>query len=188
MPGNSIVFSTFTGFSAGVPASVDGFQFSSSGPEYFLGAAYAAACCSGDFGPLAFNGTDYVIGLPDITVSRVGGGAFALLGFDLAEWDNTFTASISLTTAGPSGPTTDILPLSIFANHYINTGNDFKHFSLSGYDSVLSFTLTGNVSWAFIALDNLDVVAAIPEPATHALLIVALGALGFTARRRKKSA
>jgi len=186
MAGNSVVGATFTGFAANVPATVGGFQFSSSGPEYFLGTAYAAACCNSDFGPLAYNGTDYLIGLPNISVSKVGGGAFALNGFDLAEWDNTFTASISLTTVGPSGTTTQTLPLSLFSNKLITTGNDFSHFSLTGYGNVVSLTLTGNVNWAFIALDNLDVSVAVPEPETYALLMVGLGLLGLMARRRKQ--
>lgn len=186
MAGNSGVGATFTGFAPNAPASVDGFQFRSSGREYILGAAYSAACCNGDLGPLAFNGTDYLIGLPDISVSKVDGGAFSLKGFDLAEWDNTRTASISLTTAGPSGTTTQILPLSIFSNNLITAGNDFSHFSLSGYDNVVSFTLTGNVSWAFIAMDNLEVAAAIPEPETYVMMLAGLGLLGLTARRRRQ--
>lgn len=184
MAGSSQVFTTFTKFSPNTLATVDGFQFSSSGREYFLGAAYAAACCNGDLGPLAYNGTDYLIGEPDITVSKVGGGAFSLNGFDLAEWDNTFTASISLTTTGPGGPTTQVLPLSLFGNSFKTLGNDFTHFSLTGYDNVVSFTLVGNVSWAFIALDNLDVAAPIPEPETWAMLLAGLGLLGVAARRR----
>ena len=53
MAGSSRVGATLTGFAANAHANVDGFQFSSSGPQYVLGAAYAAACCSGDFGTLA---------------------------------------------------------------------------------------------------------------------------------------
>ncbi len=188
MAGNSIVGATYTGFAPNVPAVVDGFQFRSSGREFVLGAAYAAACCNSDLGPLAYNGTDYLIGLPDISVSKADGGAFALKGFDLAEWDNTRTASITLTTAGPSGNTTQILPLSIFSNNLITAGNDFSHFSLTGYDNVVSFTLTGNVSWAFIALDNLEVTAPIPEPETYAMMLAGLGLLGLAARRRRQKA
>jgi hypothetical protein len=187
MPGNSQVFTTFTKFSPSTVATVDGFQFSSSGREFFLGAAYTAACCNSDLGDLAYNGTDYLIGEPDITVSKVGGGAFSLNGFDLAEWDNTFTASIKLTTAGPGGPTTEVLPLSILGNKFKTVGNDFTHFSLTGYDNVVSFTLVGNVSWAFIAMDNLDVAAPIPEPETYAMLLAGLGLLGIASRRRKQN-
>ncbi len=186
MPGNSQVYTTFTKFAPNALATVDGFQFKSSGPEFFLGAAYAAACCNSDLGPLAYNGTDYLIGLPDITVSKVGGGAFSLNGFDLAEWDETRTASISLTTTGPGGPTTQVLPLSLFGNSYKTVGDDFTHFSLTGYGNVVSFTLVGNVSWAFIALDNLDVAAPIPEPGTYAMLLAGLGLLGIASRRRKQ--
>lgn len=188
MAGNSQVFTTFTKFAPSTLATVDGFQFSSSGREFFMGAPYAAACCHADLGTLAYNGTDYVIGEPDITVSKVGGGAFSLNGFDLAEWDNTFTASISLTTAGPSGTTTQVLPLSILGNSYKTVGNDFTHFSLTGYGNVVSFTLAGSVSWAFIALDNLEVAAPVPEPETYAMLLAGLGLLGFIARRRKQEA
>ena len=120
-------------------------------------------------------------------MSKVGGGAFSLNGFDLAEWDETRTASISLTTTGPGGPTTQILPLSLFGNSYKTVGDDFTHFSLMGYGNVVSFTLVGNVSWAFIALDNLDVAAPIPEPGTYAMLLAGLGLLGIAARRRKQN-
>ena len=185
MAGASFLGATYTGYAPGVPATVGGYQFSSTGPEYFLGAPYSIACCGGDLGPLAYNGTDYLIGLPDITVSQVGGGAFALKGFDLAEWDNTFTASINLTTLGPSGITSQTLPLSAFGNAFITTGNDFSHFSLTGYDNVLSFTLTGSVSWAFFAIDNLEVTSAVPEPESYAMLLAGLGFLGLIARRRK---
>ncbi len=186
MAGNSVVGATFTGFAPNTPATVDGFQFKSSGRELFLGAAYTAVCCNSDLGTLAYNGTDYLIGLPDISVNKVGGGAFSLKGFDLAEWDNTFTASISLTTVGPAGNTTQTLPLSAFSNNFITVGNDFKHFSLTGYDNIVSFTLTGNVSWAFIALDNLQVAAPVPEPETYAMMLAGLGLLSFVARRRKQ--
>lgn len=186
MAGNRIVGATYTGFAANAPATVDGFQFRSSGLEYVLGAAYTAACCTGDLGTLAYNGTDYLIGVPDISVSKLGGGAFSLRGFDLAEWDNTHTASISLTTTGPSGNTLQILPLSVFSNNLITVGNDFRHFSLTGYDNVVSFTLTGSVSWAYIALDNLEVAAPVPEPATYALFLAGLGLLGLTARQRRQ--
>ncbi len=186
MAGNQAVGTTFTRFAAHSPATVDGFQFTSSGPSFVLGAAYATACCNADLGPLAYNGTDYLIGLPDITVNRVGGGAFALRGFDLAEWDNTFTATISLTTAGPAGPTTEVLPLSIFGNRFKTVGDDFTRFSLEGYGNVVSFTLVGNVSWAFIAMDNLNVASPIPEPGTYALLLAGLGLLGVASRRGKQ--
>jgi hypothetical protein len=186
MPGSSFVGSTWTTFAAGTTATVDGFQFRSSGPEHLLGAAYSAACCGGDFGPLAYNGTDYLIGVPDITVNKVGNGAFSLNGFDLVEWDNTFTAFITLTTAGPSGPTTQILPLSLFSNNFITTGNDFTHFSLMGYGNVVAFTLTGSVNWAYIAMDNLDVGAAVAAPASLPLL--GLGLLPFAFARHRARA
>lgn len=184
MPGNSSVGTTFTGFAANTSATVNGFQFRSSGPEFFLGTAYTG-CCMGDSGPLAYNGTDYVIGLPDISVNKVGGGAFALNGFDLSKWDGSTPVSIALTTVGPFGSTTQTLPLSLFLNSFITTGDDFSHFSLTGYGNVVSFTLTGNVGDRFIAMDNLNVSDAVPEPASLALLGLGLFGLGFSRRRRK---
>jgi hypothetical protein len=186
LTGNSVVGATYTGFAANVPATVSGFQFSSSGPEYFLGSAYAAACCASDLGPLAYNGTDYLIGLPDISVNKVGGGAFALNGFDLSKWDGSTPVSITLTTIGPSGATTQTLPLSPFLNSFITTGDDFSHFSLTGYDNVVSFTLTGNVTDRFIAIDNVNISDPVPEPESYAMLLAGLGFLGVMARHRKQ--
>ena len=113
-----------------------------------------------------------------VTISRTGGGLFDLLSIDFAiSWYSTTSAN-SLFVNG-----TELFIDTTLATYLLNLNN------------VTSVTLTGltddstNVSYlgGFWLADNInyDVVAPIPVPAALPLMLLALGALGVAARRRR---
>lgn len=89
-------------------------------------------------------------------------------------------------------------PGSFFTDSAYNLGADprFANFAHSGSSAKIDFFIFGpgiqsldDESWA---MDNLSVsvttkgVAPVPEPATNALMIAGIAALGFVVRRRKR--
>ena len=113
-----------------------------------------------------------------VTISRTGGGLFDLLSIDFAiSWYSTTSAN-SLFVNG-----TELFIDTTLATYLLNLNN------------VTSVTLTGltddstNVSYlgGFWLADNInyDAVAPIPVPAALPLMLLALGALGVAARRRR---
>ena len=112
-----------------------------------------------------------------MTIAKTAGGTFRLISFDLADLFND----------GSGGP----MPFSYTdgAGLHITTlpldnqvGLQTVVFNFSG---LTSFSVGG--SGTFFQLDNVvvDGVTSVPEPATYALLIGGLGAVGFVIRRRK---
>jgi len=64
---------------------------------------------------------------------------------------------------------------------YTGYGGEFYGFSSILFDSIRIDS--GGINSAYI-MDNLQVVSAVPEPETYAMLLVGLGLIGFMARRR----
>lgn len=59
-------------------------------------------------------------------------------------------------------------------------------FIASGSSDLLSFAADGSAGCCYgPALDNVSLAAAVPEPATWAMMLLGLGAIGFGMRRRK---
>jgi len=61
-------------------------------------------------------------------------------------------------------------------------------FVATSSSTTLIFASTITVGAAGLALDNVSVAAAVPEPEIYAMLLAGLGLLGFAARRRKQQA
>lgn len=111
-----------------------------------------------------------------VTITKTAGGTFTLVSFDLADLFNDGSGgpmAFSYTDSGLHS-TTLILDNQIGLQTYV--------FNFSG---LTSFSVGGNGT--YFQLDNVvvDGVAAVPEPATCALLIAGLGAVGVMTRRRK---
>jgi hypothetical protein len=97
-----------------------------------------------------------------VTLSKVGGGSFNLVGFDYASNDLTVTGggtSLSLSGAGN-------VPANLLKVNSVT-------FSSLGY--------------TYNQLDNVQVSGAVPEPASWALMLGGFGLVGGAMRSRKRS-
>ncbi len=112
-----------------------------------------------------------------VTIAKTDGGNFTLVSFDLADLFND----------GSGGP----MPFSYTdgAGLHITTLIRDNQVGLQTFElnfsGLTSFSLGG--SGTYFQLDNVvvDGVSAVPEPATFALLIAGLGAVGLVTRRGK---
>jgi len=97
-----------------------------------------------------------------VTLSKVGGGTFNLLGFDYASDDLTVTDGTTSILLNGSG--------NVSANLFNVTSVTFS-----------SLNYTNN------QLDNVQVSGAVPEPASWALMLGGFGLVGGAMRSRKRS-
>jgi hypothetical protein len=157
------------------PDTVDGMVFSYSRYAWFMH-HYKTTDSNAPFDP---TGTLFTHTNIDINMSQVGGAAFRLNSFDagiyLTQPNAIITVTGELAGGGTISTMFDIAP------------NNFNTFSFSpAWANLAQVTFRMNDS-AFIQYDNIvfDAAAAVPEPSSGALILLALGALGFAARRKK---
>ncbi len=97
-----------------------------------------------------------------VTLTKIGGGAFNLKSFDYTAFD---TLTLSAAGYGSTGLASAFPGVNYAAN----------------FANVTSVTFSGASSYG---LDNLQLSAGVPEPATWALMILGFGAVGGAMRRR----
>lgn len=174
----------YTEFYDSIPATIDGFNFVTSGmSQYILGTAWSDS----DSSSIAWNGTDYQIinGLTDgISINQANGGAFSLNSLDMANWDDTIPG-IYISVTGNfmnGGSINEKISVSNSLNSVMQDGNDFTHYTFTGFNNLSSLNISyyGNYK---LAIDNYE-VTVVPEPEIYAMLMAGLGLLGFMIRRR----
>jgi hypothetical protein len=116
---------------------------------------------------------------------------FTLGGIVLNNTDALGTMASTNVPAGPLGfsfiDVTSGNTTASFAILGSFSGTTFTPFSTAAYDLVLGFNDGLNVDGDF---DDMVVglkVSAVPEPETYALMLAGIGAIGFIARRRRKT-
>ena len=125
------------------------------------------------------------------TLSRVDGGAFRLLGMEMAGNYGNFS--------GFGAPTLGVTFTYLFADgtsatetrSLLNTPGQRLTVNSLGFDgralTAVSWRPGANTS-GFLQFDDIRVAAGVPEPATWALTILGFGAIGATLRRRARRA
>lgn len=114
------------------------------------------------------------------TIDTVAGTRY-ILGFDIGNSTLPFYGDTSslLASAGNTAQT-----FTNFGNDGINS---WQHFSLdfiaAGNKTDISLLTQGGGN--YIGLDNVSVMAAVPEPETYGMLLAGLGLIGFAVSRRK---
>lgn len=128
-------------------------------------------------------------GSSQTTLTAVDGGVFRLIGMDMAgnygnyEGYGASTLGAIFTFVFADGTTqTQTLSLANTAGQRL-TVNPLDFSSLAPLKSV-SWT-PGVGTSSFLQFDNIRVLAGVPEPATWGLMILGLGAVGATLRRRR---
>ena len=170
-------------------SSMTGWTSSASGNSAFEIQKGATQGGQGGFNPVAASGTQYLeLNTDRLTsvsqaIATTAGGTYALSFAYSGRPDTPGGASSLMNVYWGS---TLLTPTALAGN----TGGTWQSYSQNltalGSATVLRFESIGPVSAPTYGsyLDNVSVMAAVPEPETYAMLLLGLGLLGFIARRK----
>jgi hypothetical protein len=170
-------------------SSVTGWTSSASGNSAFEIQKGATQGGQGGFNPVAANGTQYLeLNTDRLTsvsqaIATTAGGTYAL----------SFAYSGRPDTAGGANSlmnvywgSTLLTPTALVGTTSGVWQTYSQNVTALGSSSLLRFESIGPVSAPTYGsyLDNVSVMAAVPEPETYAMMLLGLGLLGFMARRK----
>jgi hypothetical protein len=117
---------------------------------------------------------------PTILIVPTAGNTVTLAGFDIGSWPNADRISqITVLDLAGGSPLVNTGPITIF-------GNAPTSFSINATSSA-GFSIAFGPEGYNVGIDNISfTTTAVPEPATVALLLAGLAAVGATARARQR--
>lgn len=157
--------------------------------QYNTGKEYlntAPAGLSGNF--LSLDGDSNFSGAVSQTIGNLVAGQLYTLSFDwaassMASASGALTAGLAVTIGGQTFKT-DQVSIPSGVQHASYTFN----YTGTTTSNVLSFLASGTPNGAppVALLDNVSLIAAVPEPATWAMMLVGFGMIGAAVRRRQR--
>lgn len=154
------------------PTSVFGFYIIDD-PADHLGMCGTGCASNGTTGFYSFNEGK-------VTIDRQDKALFSLTSLDVAQTflGNDRPLTLTLTAMGVNG----VITSEIFVE--ADAAEAFSTFKFTDFVNISSLTITGGAEYPEFAIDNV-VVSSVPEPASWAMLIAGLGAVGGAVRRRR---
>ena len=183
---NGVGTETFEGFATGAaaPLSID---FGNAGTATLLGSGsiYSGATSSNQY---PISGTKFfrTTGTFNLAFSSPI-SAFGFYGTDIGD----VAASLVLTLTGSNGVTTLAVPNVVNSTTADGSALYFGFYDTTNTYSAISFAGAGNDVFGFddFSIGSRQAVAptpgAVPEPASWAMMILGMGAVGFAMRRRR---
>lgn len=169
----------------GRPILDSGFTFDPVAAGWGVFGPGSGACCNINYdGTAALYADGDRDGHAYLVMTPTAGGTFNVSALDAATYWNGATGTVNLYGALHGGGSVSI---------DLNITDSFQHFSLSGFTNLDSLTFSDSQSGAFLTapgfgVDNINLGAAVPEPAAWALMITGFGLAGVALRRRRSLA
>lgn len=157
--------------------TIDGMTFSFEGVAYYM-QHYKRTDADAPYDP---TGSVFAYKNNAINMVKADGGTFSLSSFDAGIYRNQTPGTVNVTGLLADGRS--------IASSFPISHNSFQRFSFDSVWNNLQQVSFRVANTEYIQYDNIvyQKGASVPEPSTAALVLLALGVLGFTRRREPRS-